>query len=152
VRLPFLVAGASIAPGRAFVKDRVQLMLVGIEEDAWLRLLEHRFLQEVLPAARKLLPRNDTSPPSAAGPPVPATTTCSPRARDRRKRETGKCGGRKSYAERSKDMVALAKKLARYPINGRTRSLREIELASKGFVASSGLPFGAAAVKRMVEG
>jgi hypothetical protein len=49
-------------------------------------------------------------------------------------------------------MVALAKKLARYPINGRTRSLREIELASKGFVASSGLPFGAAAVKRMVEG
>jgi hypothetical protein len=39
VRLPFLVARGSIAPGRAFVQDRVLLMLVEIEEDAWLRLL-----------------------------------------------------------------------------------------------------------------
>ena len=46
-------------------------------------------------------------------------------ARDRKKRETGKCGGRKSYAERDGAMVMLAKKLARYPVNGRKRSLRE---------------------------
>ena len=39
-------------------------------------------------------------------------------ARDRKKRETGKCGGRKSYAERDGAMVMLAKKLARYPVNG----------------------------------
>src|SRR3954467_10800046 len=35
-------------------------------------------------------------------------------ARDRKKAATGKCGGRKNYAERSPEMVALAKKLARY--------------------------------------
>lgn len=43
-------------------------------------------------------------------------------ARDRKKAETGKCGGRKSYGERNPEMVALAKKLARYTINGRKRS------------------------------
>ena len=47
-------------------------------------------------------------------------------ARERKKRETGKCEGCRSYAERSPEMVALAKKLARYPMNGRKRSLREI--------------------------
>jgi hypothetical protein len=36
----------------------------------------------------------------------------------------GGCGGRKSFAERDAAMVALAKKLARYPVNGRKRSLR----------------------------
>lgn len=74
-------------------------------------------------------------------------------ARERKKRETGKCGGRQSYAERSPEMVALAKKLARYPVNGRKRSLREIsaELASSGFLAASGEPFHAAAVARMIE-
>ena len=30
-------------------------------------------------------------------------------ARDRKKAATGKCGGRKSYEERSPEMVALAK-------------------------------------------
>jgi DNA invertase Pin-like site-specific DNA recombinase len=40
-------------------------------------------------------------------------------ARDRKKAATGKCGGRKSYVERNPEMVALAKKLARYPVNGR---------------------------------
>ena len=75
-------------------------------------------------------------------------------ARDRKKRQTGKCGGRKSYAERSGEMVALAKKLHRYPVNGNRRSLRDVanELALQGFKAASGNPFGAAAVKRMVEG
>jgi DNA invertase Pin-like site-specific DNA recombinase len=74
-------------------------------------------------------------------------------ARDRKKRQTGKCGGRKSYRERSSEMVAIAKRLHRYPVNGHRRSLREIasELAAHDFKAASGNPFGAAAVKRMIE-
>ena len=73
-------------------------------------------------------------------------------ARDRKRRETGKCGGRKSYVERSAAMVALAKKLARYPVNNRKRSLREIaaELEAQGHVAASGKPFGATAIARMI--
>jgi DNA invertase Pin-like site-specific DNA recombinase len=73
-------------------------------------------------------------------------------ARDRKKAATGKCGGRKSYAERDAAMVALAKKLHRYPVNGQKRSLREIaaELEAQGHVAASGKPFAAAAVARMV--
>jgi hypothetical protein len=47
-------------------------------------------------------------------------------ARDRKRAATGKCGGRKSYQERDGEMVALAKKLARYPVNGRRRSLRDV--------------------------
>jgi hypothetical protein len=35
-------------------------------------------------------------------------------ARERKKRETGKCGGRRSVAEANPATVALAKKLARY--------------------------------------
>lgn len=73
-------------------------------------------------------------------------------ARERKKRETGKCGGRKSYVERDAAMVARAKKLARYPVAGSKRSLREIAkaLEADGFVASSGKPFAAAAVARMI--
>jgi DNA invertase Pin-like site-specific DNA recombinase len=73
-------------------------------------------------------------------------------ARERRRKEVGKCEGRKSYAERAPAAVALAKKLHRYPVNGRRRSLRQVsaELAGEGFLASSGKPYGAAAVARMV--
>jgi DNA invertase Pin-like site-specific DNA recombinase len=73
-------------------------------------------------------------------------------ARDRKKAETGKCGGRKSYVERDSNMVALAKKLARYPMNGRKRSLRAIssELAAQGYTAESGNPFAATAISRMI--
>jgi DNA invertase Pin-like site-specific DNA recombinase len=74
-------------------------------------------------------------------------------ARDRKRRETGrKVEGRKSYAEMSPDLVRLAKRLHRYPDNGRRRSLRDVSkaLASAGFLSSSGKPFGAAAIARMV--
>lgn len=66
--------------------------------------------------------------------------------------EKVKCGGRRSYVEQNADMVALAKRLHRYPVNGRRRSLREVsaELATQGHVAASGKPFGAEAVRRMV--
>ena len=75
-------------------------------------------------------------------------------ARERKKRETGKCGGRKSYAERNPEMVALAKKLARYPVNGRKRSLRDVaaELEKIRHVAASGRRYEAAAVARMIRG
>jgi DNA invertase Pin-like site-specific DNA recombinase len=61
-------------------------------------------------------------------------------ARERKKAITGKCGGRQSYAERSPEAVLLAKRLARYPINGRKRSLRDIaaELEAQGHVSRAG--------------
>jgi DNA invertase Pin-like site-specific DNA recombinase len=45
-------------------------------------------------------------------------------ARERRKAATGKCEGRKSLSESRPDVVALAKRLSRYPINNCKRSLR----------------------------
>jgi DNA invertase Pin-like site-specific DNA recombinase len=74
-------------------------------------------------------------------------------ARDR-KRATGvKVEGRKNYAEINPEMVALARKLRRYKVQGRKRTLREIagELARSGFVTSTGRPYAAAAVARMIE-
>jgi DNA invertase Pin-like site-specific DNA recombinase len=73
-------------------------------------------------------------------------------ARDRKKAVTGKCGGRKSYEERSPEMVALAKKLARYPVNGRKRSLRDVaaELEAAGHT-TDGKRYTATAVARMIE-
>ncbi len=74
-------------------------------------------------------------------------------ARDR-KRATGvKVEGRKSYAEANPETVALAKKLRRYKVQGRQRTLREIagELTRAGFVTSNGRPYAAAAVARMIE-
>lgn len=71
-----------------------------------------------------------------------------------RKRATGvKVEGRKSHAEAKPRMVALAKKLHRYPVNGGRRSLRNVatELAAHGFVGADGQPFAAMSVKRMVE-
>src|SRR5687768_5011360 len=59
-------------------------------------------------------------------------------ARDR-KRATGvKVEGRKSYAEMSPDTVRLAKRLHRYPVNGKRRSLRDISrtLAQLGHASS----------------
>jgi len=73
-------------------------------------------------------------------------------ARDRKKAATGKCGGRKSYEERSPEMVALAKKLARYTVNGRKRSLRDVaaELEAAGHVTADGKRYAATAVARMI--
>jgi DNA invertase Pin-like site-specific DNA recombinase len=75
-------------------------------------------------------------------------------ARERKRRDTGrKIEGRKSYAEKDPAMVALAKKLHRYPVKGRRRSLREVaaELAAAGYVVREGKPYEAAAIKRMIE-
>ncbi len=74
-------------------------------------------------------------------------------ARDR-KRATGvKVEGRKSYLEINPDMVRLAKRLHRYPVNGRRRSLRDVStaLAAAGFVTAAGKPYAAAAVAKMIQ-
>ncbi|MDX0540236.1 serine recombinase [Sinorhizobium medicae] len=77
-------------------------------------------------------------------------------ARERKRRETGKkVGGRKNYAELDggADMVALARKLHRYPVNGKRRSLADISdaLAEAGYISSAGTPYTRAAVSRMLE-
>jgi len=74
-------------------------------------------------------------------------------ARERRRATGAKVEGRKSYRERCPEMVDLAKRLRRYPINGRRRSLSQVgeELASRGFSGRNGRPFAATQVKRMIE-
>jgi hypothetical protein len=73
-------------------------------------------------------------------------------ARERKKALTGKCGGRRSVAELSPETVALAKKLARYPINKRKRSVRDIsaELMKAGHMTRNGTPYAATSIKRMI--
>jgi DNA invertase Pin-like site-specific DNA recombinase len=74
-------------------------------------------------------------------------------ARDR-KRATGvKVEGRKNYAEINPEMVALARKLRRYKVQGCKRTLREIadELAKAGFMTGTRKPYAAAAIAKMIE-
>jgi DNA invertase Pin-like site-specific DNA recombinase len=68
-------------------------------------------------------------------------------ARDRKKALTGKCGGRRSYAEARPEVVKAAKEL-----RDRGLSLRHISaaLAEQGFVTGSGKPFVASAVQAML--
>ena len=76
-------------------------------------------------------------------------------ARERKRREEGKCEGRKSHAEAHPEVVLEAKRLRRAsPLNGKRRSFRRIsqELAAMGHVSSRGTPFSASAVQSMVEG
>ena len=65
-----------------------------------------------------------------------------------------KVEGRKSYGEINPDLVRLAKRLHRYPVNGKRRSLRDVSgaLAQAGFLTRTGKPFTAEAVSRMVKG
>jgi hypothetical protein len=72
-------------------------------------------------------------------------------ARERKRREAGKCEGRKSHAERNPELVALAKRLHRR--HKRRMSLRKIsaELAAQGFLNENGRPFAAASVKSMLD-
>jgi DNA invertase Pin-like site-specific DNA recombinase len=86
-------------------------------------------------------------------------------ARDRIRREQGKCEGRKTRLERIKtdpeavqklvEAAALAKRLHRAsPKTGKHRSLREIsqQLEAAGFLNEQGRPYHAESVKRMIEG
>lgn len=71
-------------------------------------------------------------------------------ARERKKAETGKCGGRKTHAERAPEVVALARQLRGVRPQP---SLREIaaELARRGHLNQRGNPFTATAIATMVE-
>jgi len=73
---------------------------------------------------------------------------------DRKLAETGKCGGRKSYAEARPEMVKVARELYRPDPEGRPILLREVAagLAERGFVTPSGKPYSTAAVYSMVRG
>ena len=75
-------------------------------------------------------------------------------ARERMRQTGKKVEGRKSYSELpgGADMVAMARKLNRYPQNGRKRSLAEISdaLAKAGFLSSAGTRFTRTAVSRML--
>ena len=76
-------------------------------------------------------------------------------ARDRKRRETGKCEGRKSHAEKRPGAVAFAKKLHRAsPKTGKRMSLRKISaaLAEAGHLNENGRVFNPNAIKRMLEG
>ena len=72
-------------------------------------------------------------------------------ARDRKKAETGKCGGRKSHAERNPEVAALAQQLR----GARPQpSLRDIaaELARRGYLNQRGNEYSPSAVVSMLEG
>ena len=76
-------------------------------------------------------------------------------ARERRRRQVGKCEGRKSHAEKRPEVVAEAKRLHRAsPKTGERRSLRKIaaELAALGHVNVNGRPYSAKSVRSMIEG
>ncbi len=74
-------------------------------------------------------------------------------ARERKRREAGKCEGRKSHAERNPELVALVRQLRRRRPKGGQRSLREIsaELAQRGIMNERGRPFSAASIASMLE-
>ena len=69
-------------------------------------------------------------------------------ARDRKKAETGKCGGRYSMLERNPYIVKAAKELA----SKRHMSLQEVAdaLHAKGMTSKSGTPFNKTVVQRML--
>jgi DNA invertase Pin-like site-specific DNA recombinase len=75
-------------------------------------------------------------------------------ARERVRKEKGKCKGRKSHSEKNPELVALAKRLHRAsPKTGKRRSLREIskELAKLGSLNERGREFNPKSVQRMLE-
>ena len=72
-------------------------------------------------------------------------------ARERKKRATGKCEGRKSIAELRPDVVALARELRRRRPKPTLRAI-SAELAVRGHLAGSGKPFEPSVVARMLSG
>jgi DNA invertase Pin-like site-specific DNA recombinase len=75
------------------------------------------------------------------------------KARERKQQETGKCEGRKGYAETHPEVVREAKRLARKsPKTGQRRSLRTIAtgLAALGYSRPDGMPYAAPTVKNIL--
>jgi DNA invertase Pin-like site-specific DNA recombinase len=73
-------------------------------------------------------------------------------ARERKRAASGKCEGRKSWAELNPELVREAKRLRRRSPKGHQRSLRDVaaELAKLGFINERGTVFSASAVQSML--
>ena len=74
-------------------------------------------------------------------------------ARTRKRMETGKCEGRKSYQEMNPNLVREAKRLRRRnPKSGKRYSLQRIarELFEQGYKTSTGKPFASTQIARLV--
>ncbi|MFT2212359.1 recombinase family protein [Rhizobium giardinii] len=83
-----------------------------------------------------------------------ASTVAKLKAARDRKRATGiKVEGRKSHAERTPDLVALARRLHRRDRKGVRRSLRNIaaQLAAQGHVSAAGTPLSPSVIKSMID-
>jgi DNA invertase Pin-like site-specific DNA recombinase len=74
-------------------------------------------------------------------------------ARERKRAESGKCEGRKSWAELNPELVREAKRLRRRSPKGHQRSLRDVaaELAKVGFVNERGAEFSPSSIASMIE-
>ena len=101
--------------------------------------------RRALPIQRNALSRLGINSP--ATPRAPGRVRA---ARERKKAATGKCGGRKSYAEAKPDAVALARELRDQWLS--LLSLRKIsaELAKRGHLTASGKPYVVTAVWAML--
>jgi len=74
-------------------------------------------------------------------------------ARERVRKEKGKCEGRKSFKETNPNLVAMARRLRRKsPKTGKRRSFSEIsrEMAAAGFLNERGQPFNHKSVRSML--
>ena len=73
-------------------------------------------------------------------------------ARERKRAKTGKCEGRKSWAELNPELVQQAKQLRRKRPKGGQRSLRDVaaELAKRGHFNERGAEFSASAIRSMI--
>jgi DNA invertase Pin-like site-specific DNA recombinase len=73
-------------------------------------------------------------------------------ARERKRREAGKCEGRKNWAEINPQLVREAKRLRRRSPKGHQRSLRDVaaELERLGYLNQRGKPFSAASIASML--
>jgi DNA invertase Pin-like site-specific DNA recombinase len=69
-------------------------------------------------------------------------------ARERKKALTGKCEGRRSWAEMAPEMVKVAKQLRQ---SGKSLNAVRNELAAQGYVSSNGTPFTRSVVSRMAD-
>jgi DNA invertase Pin-like site-specific DNA recombinase len=69
-------------------------------------------------------------------------------ARERMKAKTGKCEGRKSWAEMDPEMVKVARQLRK---TGKSLNAVRAALAAQGFVSKTGKPFTRSVVSRMAD-
>lgn len=73
-------------------------------------------------------------------------------ARNRKKAETGKCEGRKSYQESNPELISEIKKLRRKPRKGKRLSLNKTleALNKKGLTTTAGKPFTLTILKNII--